>query len=79
LAPSSVNFNVFFWTNPQQANLLATTGRVITGIKLGLDDAKIDIPYPHLVVHLDEQNDPNTSDANSATKSAPAQSLNSHK
>jgi small-conductance mechanosensitive channel len=57
LAPSSVNFNVFFWTNAQQAKVLSTTDKVITGIKLSLDDAKIDIPYPHLVVHLDERSD----------------------
>lgn len=58
LAPSSVNFSVFFWTNPQQANVLSTTDKVITGIKLKLDEAKIDIPYPHLVVHVDEQSNP---------------------
>lgn len=67
LAPSSVNFSVFFWTNPQQANMLATTDKVITQIKLRLDAAKIDIPYPHLVVHLDQLNDPNTLDGNSST------------
>lgn len=55
LAPSSVNFNVYFWTHPQQANVLAVTDKVITEIKLKLDDARIDIPYPHLVVHLDQQ------------------------
>lgn len=58
LAPSSVNFSVFFWTNPHQANVLSTTDKVITGIKLKLDEAKIDIPYPHLVVHVDEQSVP---------------------
>lgn len=67
LAPSSVNFSVFFWTNPQQANMLATTDKVITQIKLRLDAAKIDIPYPHLVVHLDQLNAPNTLDGNSST------------
>lgn len=55
LAPSSVNFNVYFWTQPQQATVLAVTDKVITGIKLKLDDANIDIPYPHVVVHLDQQ------------------------
>lgn len=50
LAPSSVNFNVYFWTSARQANVLAVIDRAITGIKLGLDDANIDIPYPHLVV-----------------------------
>jgi small-conductance mechanosensitive channel len=50
LAPSSVNFNVFFWTNSRQANVLLLTDRVISGIKLRLDEAGIDIPYPHTVV-----------------------------
>lgn len=63
LAPSSVNFSVFFWTNSKQANLLAITDKVITGIKLKLDDAKIDIPYPHLVVHLDEHREATSQNA----------------
>jgi small conductance mechanosensitive channel len=50
LAPSSVNFNVYFWTNSEQANVLAVSDRVATGIKLALDKAGIDIPYPHTVV-----------------------------
>lgn len=50
LAPSSVNFTIFFWTNSRQANVLMLTDRVISGIKLGLDEAGIDIPYPHSVV-----------------------------
>ena len=50
LGPSSVNLNVFFWTNSRQANVLMLTDKVISGIKLGLDEAGIDIPYPHTVV-----------------------------
>jgi small-conductance mechanosensitive channel len=50
LAPSSINFTVFFWTHSRQANVLMLTDRVISGIKLGLDEAGIDIPYPHSVV-----------------------------
>lgn len=50
LAPSSVNFTVFFWTNSRQANVLMLTDRVISGIKSALDEAGIDIPYPHSVV-----------------------------
>lgn len=50
LAPSSVNFNVYFWVNSQQAAVLKVSDRVATGIKLALDDAKIDMPYPHRVV-----------------------------
>jgi small conductance mechanosensitive channel len=50
LAPSSVNFNVYFWVESEQANVLAVSDRVATGIKLALDDAGIDLPYPHTVV-----------------------------
>ncbi len=50
LAPSSVNFNVYFWVGSPQANVLAVSDRVATGVKLALDEAGIDIPYPHAVV-----------------------------
>lgn len=50
LAPSSVNFNVFFWTNSQQANVLKVSDRVATGIKNALDRAGIDMPFPHTVL-----------------------------
>ncbi|MEO6724414.1 MAG: mechanosensitive ion channel family protein [Blastocatellia bacterium] len=50
LAPSSVNFNVYFWVASQQANVLAVSDRVATGIKLALDAAGIDMPFPHTVV-----------------------------
>jgi small-conductance mechanosensitive channel len=72
LAPSSVNFSVFFWTNPRQAILLSVADKVITGIKLRLDEAEIDIPYPHVVVHLDQQNDLNPENSDAVRKSASA-------
>lgn len=50
LAPSSVNFIVYFWVEPQQANVLKVSDRVATGIKYALDKAGIDMPYPHTVV-----------------------------
>jgi small-conductance mechanosensitive channel len=50
LAPSSVNFNVFFWTNSRQVNVLGVIDSATTAIKLALDEAGIDIPYPHTVV-----------------------------
>jgi len=50
LAPSSVNFNIFFWTNSHQASVLRVTDSAMTAIKLALDKAGIDIPYPHTVV-----------------------------
>ena len=50
LAPSSVNFNIFFWINSRQTSGLSVMDGVMTGIKLALDEAGIDIPYPHTVV-----------------------------
>lgn len=52
LAPSSVNFTVYFWTASPQANVLAVRDAVITRVKLALDEAGIDMPYPHRVVLL---------------------------
>ena len=50
LAASSVNFTVYFWTESEQANVLRVRDRVATAIKLALDEAGIEIPYPHTVV-----------------------------
>jgi small conductance mechanosensitive channel len=50
LAASSVNFTVYFWTGSNQANVLKVSDRVATGIKLALDKAGIDMPYPHTVI-----------------------------
>ncbi|MDQ3323450.1 MAG: mechanosensitive ion channel family protein [Acidobacteriota bacterium] len=50
LAPSSVNFTVYFWVDSQQANVLKVSDKVATGIKYALDKAGIDMPYPHSVV-----------------------------
>ncbi len=50
LAPSSVNFTVYFWVNSEQANVLKVSDKVATGIKYALDRAEIDMPYPHSVV-----------------------------
>jgi small-conductance mechanosensitive channel len=50
LAPSSVNFAVYFWARSDQANVLKVSDAVATGVKLALDEAGIDIPYPHRVV-----------------------------
>lgn len=61
LAPSSVNFTVYFWTASRQANVLALHDEVTTGIKLALDQADIDMPYPQIVVH-DERQQANDND-----------------
>lgn len=52
LAPSSVNLLVYFWAHSEQANVLRVRDRVATGIKLALDAAGIDMPFPHTVVKL---------------------------
>jgi small conductance mechanosensitive channel len=54
LAPSSVNFAVYFWVEPDQANVLRVSDRVATAVKLALDQAGIDIPYRHTVVVLQD-------------------------
>jgi small conductance mechanosensitive channel len=53
LAPSSVNLTVYFWVRPQQRNVLLVRDRVVTGIKLALDAAGIDMPYPHAVISFE--------------------------
>lgn len=57
LAGSSVNLTVYFWAESQQANVLKVSDQVVTGIKLALDKANIDMPYPHAVVLLEKQPD----------------------
>lgn len=55
LAGSSVNFTVYFWVKGRQINALAVSDRVATGIKLALDEANIDMPFPHSVVLFHNQ------------------------
>jgi small conductance mechanosensitive channel len=52
LGDFSVNFTVYFWTGSEQANVLRVSDRVATRIKLALDEAGIEIPYPRTVVFL---------------------------
>ncbi|MDP9349592.1 MAG: mechanosensitive ion channel family protein [Gemmatimonadota bacterium] len=47
-----MNFAVYCWTGSQQANVLRVSDRVATRIKLALDEAGIEIPYPRTVVFL---------------------------
>ncbi len=55
LAGSSVNFTVYFWTDAHQATVLKTRDRVATAIKLALDEAGIDMPFPHTVLLFHDQ------------------------
>lgn len=49
---SSVDFTLFFLTEPKRSNLIAVTDRVATNIKNALDEAGIDMPYPHAVIYV---------------------------
>lgn len=53
LAPSSVNFKVFFWIPPYENVKQRLLDEVSTGIKYALDEAGIDMPYPHRVITPD--------------------------
>ena len=52
LAPSAVTLSVFFWTEPTQQNVLRVRDQVATAVKMALDRAGIEMPYPHHVVLL---------------------------
>lgn len=71
LAPSSVNFAVYFWTGSRQANVLSLIDDVTTRIKTALDQAHIDIPYPQIVVHDAESQRPNENDGRSQNAAEP--------
>ncbi|MGV3618920.1 MAG: mechanosensitive ion channel family protein [Fimbriimonas sp.] len=49
LAPSSVDFTVYFWTDSPQRNVLKVSDAAVEAVKDALDAAGIDIPYPHQV------------------------------
>jgi small conductance mechanosensitive channel len=70
LAPSSVNFNVYFWTESPQAKVLQVSDRVATGIKQALDAAGIDMPFPHTVVLFHDATGSRAGDVSSRASSA---------
>ena len=50
LADSSVNMRLLYWTDSVQSSTRKTGDRVVSAAKKALDEAGIDIPYPHRVV-----------------------------
>ncbi|MFN3323856.1 MAG: mechanosensitive ion channel family protein [Bryobacteraceae bacterium] len=54
-APSSVNFNVFFWARSDQTSVLRAIDQAGTEMKRALDAARIEIPYPHTVLLVQDQ------------------------
>jgi small-conductance mechanosensitive channel len=55
LAPSFINVMIYFWTEPQQANVLQVTDRVASSLTKDLDEAGFAIAYPHQVVRIDDR------------------------
>jgi small-conductance mechanosensitive channel len=71
LAPSSVNFTVYFWVDSAQASALRVSDEVATSIKLALDAAQIDMPYPHTVVMFHDMTGTRQGDVHSRAEGAP--------
>jgi small-conductance mechanosensitive channel len=57
---SSVDLTVFFLTGPKQTNIVAVTDRVAANIKKALDEAGIEMPYPHSVVEVRQSEEPSS-------------------
>lgn len=55
LADSSVNLRCRWWTASDQATVMKTRHEVIARIKVALDEAAIDMPYPTQVVLFHDQ------------------------
>ncbi len=49
LADSSVNMRLIYWTKPTQSEVRKTLDRVISAVKLALNEAGIEIPSPQTV------------------------------
>lgn len=49
---SSVNFDIFYWTDSQKRSEVLARDQVATAIKYALDEADIEIPYPYRTVEF---------------------------
>ena len=54
LSDSSVNLRVRWWTDSMRSDVVATSDRVITAVKLALDDGGVEIPFPIRTVYLNQ-------------------------
>ena len=57
LSDSSVNLRVRWWTDSTRSDVVATSDRAITAVKLALDEGGIDIPFPIRTVYLNQVQD----------------------
>ncbi|CAN5770753.1 mechanosensitive ion channel family protein [soil metagenome] len=54
LSDSSVNLRVRWWTDSNRSDVVATSDRVITAVKLALDEGGVNIPFPIRTVYLNQ-------------------------
>ncbi len=54
LSDSSVNLRVRWWTDSSRSDVVATSDRVITAVKLALDEGGVNIPFPIRTVYLNQ-------------------------
>lgn len=52
LSPSWMEFDIYFWTQPLQPNVLKVSDQVLTRIQKALEEGQFESAYPHQVVHL---------------------------
>jgi small conductance mechanosensitive channel len=62
LSDSSVNLRVRWWTDSARSDVVATTDRVITAVKLALDRGGVNIPFPIRTVYLNQVQNSHTTD-----------------
>jgi small-conductance mechanosensitive channel len=55
---SSVNFDCRYWTASRTSDVRAAQNEVATAVKYALDDADIEIPYPHRTVEFFDMSEP---------------------
>lgn len=60
LADSSVNLKMLYWTDSYQSSTRTTSDRVFTKAKLALDEAGIEIPFPHTVLTMASEKMPSS-------------------
>lgn len=75
LADSSVNILTRWWTNAEKSEQVRIRGLAVRAIKLALDKADIEIPYPHLVTiksprETEPSHDAQNSDVSEADKTS---------
>lgn len=54
LSDSSVNLRVRWWTDSTRSDVVGTSDRVVTAVKLALDEGGINIPFPIRTVYLNQ-------------------------